>query len=119
MVTSDRSCAPCTGLPELSISRITRRTAQVEQGEQLFYSKYACQGCHIIDPKVDKGYIGPTLSGVGARLNAAWIYHWLKNPQSLRPGTIEPNRNLNDEEARALAAFLMTQKGTSRQEAKK
>jgi mono/diheme cytochrome c family protein len=94
-------------------------TVQVEQGKQLFYSKYSCQGCHIVDAKADKGYIGPTLTGVGSRLNAAWIYHWLKDPQSLRPGAIEPNRNMNDEEARALTAYLMTQKGAGKQEAKK
>ncbi len=35
------------------------------------------------------------------------------------PGTIEPNRNMNDEDARALTAFLITQKGSSKQEAKK
>ena len=94
-------------------------SAQVEQGRQLFYSKYACQSCHIIDPKADKGYIGPTLTQVGARLNAAWIFHWLKNPQVLRPGTAEPNRNMSDEDARALTAFMMSQKGPGKQEAKK
>jgi mono/diheme cytochrome c family protein len=91
----------------------------IEQGRQLFYSKYGCQSCHIIDPKADKGYIGPTLTEVGSRLNAAWIYYWLKNPQSLRPATIEPNRNMSDEDAHALTAFLVSQKGAVRQEAKK
>lgn len=84
---------------------------QVEEGKQLFYSKYACQSCHIVDVKVDKGYIGPTLTGVGSRLTAAWVYHWLKNPQALRAGTVEPNRNMSDDDARALTAFLMMQKG--------
>ena len=93
--------------------------AQVEQGKQLFYSKYACQSCHIVDTKTDKGYIGPTLTQVGSRLNAAWLYHWLKNPQALRPGTIEPNRNMSDEDARSLTAFLMTQKSSGKREAKK
>ena len=92
--------------------------AQVEQGRQLFYSKYACQSCHIVDTKTDKGYIGPTLTQVGSRLNAAWMYHWLKDPQGLRPGTTEPNRNMSDEDASALTAFLTTLKG-SRPEAKK
>jgi cytochrome c1 len=91
--------------------------AQVEQGKQLFYSKYACQGCHIVDPKADKGYIGPTLTGVGSRLSGGWVYHWMKDPQALRPGTNEPNRNMSDEDARALTAFLMSQKG--KQEGKK
>jgi len=87
--------------------------AEIEQGRQLFYSKYACQSCHIVDAKKDKGYIGPTLTQVGSRLTAAWIYHWLKNPQALRQGTAEPNRNMSDEDAKALTAFLMMQKGES------
>jgi len=105
----DRDSMPSSGYPP----------AQVEQGKQLFYSKYACQSCHIVDTKVDKGYVGPTLTQVGSRLTAAWIYHWLKDPQAMRPGAVEPNRNMNDEDARALTAFLMTQKGSSKQEAKK
>ena len=104
----ERDSMPSSGYPP----------AQVEQGKQLFYSKYACQSCHIIDTKVDKGYIGPTLTQVGLRLNPAWIYHWLKDPQAMRPGTIEPNRNVNDEDARALTAFLMTLKGSGKLEAK-
>ncbi len=105
----DRDSMPLSGYPP----------AQIEQGKQLFYSKYACQGCHIVDTKADKGYIGPTLTKVGLRLNAAWIYHWLKNPQALRPGTVEPNRNMPDEDAQALTAFLITQKGSGREEKKK
>ena len=105
----DRDALPVSGYP----------AAQVEQGKELFYSKYACQSCHIVDTKKDKGYIGPTLTQVGARLNAAWIYYWLKNPQALRPGTIEPNRDMSDEDARALTAFLMMQRTSGKQEAKK
>jgi nitric oxide reductase subunit C len=92
---------------------------EVDLGKQLYYSKYSCQACHIIDTKQDKGYIGPTLTHVGSRLTAAWIYNWLKDPQALRPGTQEPKRNLSDDEARALTAFLMSQKGRENQEAKK
>jgi cytochrome c2 len=87
--------------------------ATVEQGKQLFYSKYACQSCHIADTKTDKGYIGPTLSQVGSRLTPAWVYAWLKNPQALRPGTTEPNQNMSDDDARALTAFLVSLKGSA------
>ncbi len=92
---------------------------QIELGRQLYYGKYSCQGCHIVDTKTDKGYIGPTLTQVGSRLTAAWIYQWMKNPQALRPGTIEPNRAMSDEDARALTAFLTSQKGGGKQEAAK
>lgn len=107
--TIDRDSMPLSGYTQV----------QVEQGKQLFYTKYACQSCHIVDTKADKGYIGPTLTQVGSRLNAAWIYNWMKNPQALRLGTIEPNRNMSDEDARALTAFLMSQKSSGKGEAKK
>jgi mono/diheme cytochrome c family protein len=89
--------------------------AMADQGRQLFYSKYACQSCHIVDPKKDKGYIGPALWNVGARLNAAWVYYYLKDPQAVRPGTIEPNQHLSDSDARALTAFLMSQRSGGKQ----
>jgi mono/diheme cytochrome c family protein len=105
----DRDSMPASGYP----------AAQVEQGRQLFYAKYACQSCHIVDTKTDKGYIGPTLTQVGSRLSAAWIFNWLKNPQALRPGAMEPNFNMSDDDARDLTAFLMMQRSSAKQEAKK
>jgi mono/diheme cytochrome c family protein len=85
-------------------------TEAAERGRNLFYTKYACQSCHIADFKKDKGYIGPTLIAVGNRRPASWIYQWLKNPQVLRPGTLMPAMNPSDDEARDLTAFLMTLK---------
>ena len=105
----DRDSMPLSGYSQ----------GQIELGKQLFYGKYSCQGCHIVDTKTDKGYIGPTLTQVGSRLTAAWIHEWMKNPQSLRPGTVEPNRAMSDEDARALTAFLISQKGGGKQEAAK
>ena len=105
----DRDSMPLSGYSQ----------GEVELGRQLFYGKYSCQGCHIVDTENDKGYIGPTLTTVGSRLTAAWMYQWLKNPQALRPGTIEPNRAMGDEDARAITAFLMSQKGGAKEVAKK
>jgi mono/diheme cytochrome c family protein len=90
-----------------------------ERGRQLFYSKYACQSCHIIDPQNDKGYVGPTLTQIGAKLTPAWIFHYLKNPQLLRLGNLEPSQNMSDADARALTAFLVVQKKAPTQEAAK
>ena len=88
-------------------------------GKDLYYGKYACNSCHIIDPNKDKGYIGPTLTQAGLRLNAAWIFHWLKNAQALRPGSLELNWNMNDDDARAITAFLMQQKTAPKEGASK
>ena len=89
--------------------------ADAANGKDLYYGKYACESCHILDPNKDKGYIGPTLTQAGLRLNAAWIFHWLKNAQALRPGTLELNWNMNDDDARAITAFLMQQKAASKE----
>jgi mono/diheme cytochrome c family protein len=84
--------------------------AAAARGKELFYTKYACQACHTVDFKKDKGYVGPALAGVGDRLTPVWIYKWLKNPNALTPGTMMPNPNLPDSEARDLTAFLVTLK---------
>jgi cytochrome c1 len=43
----------------------------------------------------------------------------MKNPQALRPGAMEPNRSMSDEDARALTAFLASQKGGEKRETAK
>jgi mono/diheme cytochrome c family protein len=99
---------------------ISGNAAQLaDQGRQLFYSKYNCQSCHIVDPKQDKGYVGPVLSGVGLRLTPAWMYSWFRDPQSLRPGSMEPNQHMPDTDAKALTAYLMTLKSKPNAESKK
>jgi len=85
--------------------------ADAAHGKDLYYGKYACNSCHILDPAKDKGYLGPTLTQAGTRLNAAWVFHWLQNAQKLRPGALEINWNMGDDDARAITAFLMQQKG--------
>jgi mono/diheme cytochrome c family protein len=98
------------GFDSQALDMRTLNTDAVARGKQLFYSKYACQSCHIADYKQDKGYVGPTLADVGDRLTPLWIFKWLKNPSALSPGTVMPNANLPDDEARDLTAFLMTLK---------
>jgi mono/diheme cytochrome c family protein len=88
------------------------------RGKVLYYAKYACQSCHIVDYKNDKGYVGPPLAAVGNRRPAVWIYFWLKNPQAVVPGTAMPNPNLTDDETRDLTAFLMTLKARENEGAK-
>jgi len=99
---------PAFDRDEIDASKLS--AADAARGKDLYYGKYACNSCHILDPDKDKGYIGPTLTQVGLRLNAAWIFHWLKNAQALRPDTMEVNWNMNDDDARAITAFLMQQK---------
>lgn len=78
----------------------------VALGKQLYEVKYQCQSCHTIGGS--GGYVGPNLNNAGGWLTPAWIEAWLKNPQALVPGTIEPRRNFTEAEVKALTAYLMT-----------
>jgi nitric oxide reductase subunit C len=82
--------------------------ALVSMGKQLYEVKYQCQSCHTIGGA--GGYVGPNLNNAGNWLTPAWTEAWLRNPQSLQPGAIEPRRNLTEDEIRALTAYLMTLK---------
>jgi mono/diheme cytochrome c family protein len=75
-------------------------------GKELYEVKYQCQACHTIGSS--GGYVGPNLSNTGNWLTPAWIEAWLKNPQALVPGAIEPRRSFTPEEIRALTAYLVT-----------
>lgn len=106
--------SPAVTLTEGERKKFTPQLASM--GKQLYEVKYQCQSCHTIGST--GGYVGPNLSNAGNWLNAAWIQAWLKEPQALVPGTIEPRRTLTDEEVDALTAYLLTlRQGTPPQKA--
>jgi mono/diheme cytochrome c family protein len=79
-----------------------------EHGKELYEAKYACQSCHTIG--LSGGYVGPSLTNAGNWLTPAWIEAWLRDPQALVPGTIEPRRSYSGNEIRDLTAYLLTLK---------
>ncbi len=50
--------------------------------------------------------IGPNLKEIKAKLRKDWIPVWLSDPQAFRPGTKMPTFRLEDEEVKAISAFL-------------
>ena len=87
--------------------------AMAELGKKLFDEK-GCMACHIVGEK--GGYVGPSFTigaKAGDKLQAGWVYLWLKNPQALVPDVLEPNYNLSDEEAKALTAYIMSIKSNT------
>jgi nitric oxide reductase subunit C len=95
--------------PNVDPSAIDTRRFTLERvalGKQLYEVKYECQSCHTIG--ATGGYVGPNLNNAGNWLTPAWIEAWLRNPQKLVPGTIEPRRTFTDDEIQALTAYLLT-----------
>lgn len=67
--------------------------------------KSVCMGCHSVAGQ--GGKVGPALDGVGNRYTPEKLDAWLKDPGSVKPGTLMPNLNLDDNTRAALAAWLL------------
>ncbi len=76
-----------------------------------------CGACHQI-PGIDHaiGLVGPPLNHFARRTVVAGmlpntpdhLVHWLRDPQSVTPGNAMPSTELNDQQARDVAAYLYT-----------
>ncbi len=80
----------------------------VALGKRLYSNKYGCNGCHKIGEQ--GGLVGPALDRAGFRLNAAWIYRWIKYPQAMKRKTRMPNLGITDQDAKAITLYLKTQR---------
>jgi mono/diheme cytochrome c family protein len=65
-----------------------------------------CLGCHQINGTGNS--FAPDLSRVGGKVNADWLFAWVRNPQDYQPKTLMPNLRLTDEQAAHVTAYLMT-----------
>ncbi|QGW81948.1 c-type cytochrome [Variovorax paradoxus] len=90
--------------------------AQVERGRQLL-AQYQCGSCHAIpDVQAARGRMGPTLAAFGRRSYIAGhvpngpehLERWIVAPGSLVPGTLMPAMGVSPDDARAMAAYLLS-----------
>jgi len=89
---------------------------RVARGQQLL-AQYQCGRCHTI-PGVaaSRGTTGPTLQAFGLRSYIAGqvpngpdaLARWLVNPQALIPSTTMPSLGASPEDARNMAAYLLS-----------
>jgi len=54
----------------------------------------------------DMKKVGPNLKDVRLKLNKNWIPVWLKKPTDFRPTTKMPNFRLNDDQIKAISAYI-------------
>jgi len=91
--------------PDLTV-KPAEATQLADYGKRLYENKYGCNGCHSLDG--EGGKIGPALDRAGFRLNATWVYRWLKNPQAMASATRMPALGLSDSDARAVSMYVAT-----------
>jgi cytochrome c1 len=85
-------------------------------GRQLIQD-YGCGACHVVPGVAGAtSTVGPPLTDFGRRQYIAGnlpntpdnLIRWLQDPQAIEPGTAMPSLELTREEARDMAAYLLT-----------
>ncbi len=80
-------------------------------------TQYACNACHRVPGVTGSDVaVGPPLAGFAARRliagsvnnDAEHLVQWIRDPQSIDPETTMPNLQVDDRDARDIAAYLMT-----------
>jgi cytochrome c oxidase subunit 2 len=89
-------------------------TADTQRGHDVFMSS-TCVTCHTIRGTQAGSRVGPELTHVGSRRTIAagtlpntreQLMRWVRDPQSIKPGTRMPASRLSDDELRAVVAYL-------------
>jgi cytochrome c oxidase subunit II len=99
-----------------------------QEGQRIFLGA-ACVACHAVSGTTAVGVLGPALTQYGERPwvgagaaenNMDNVVQWIRDPQSLKPGTLMPGSlrggggmpptGLSDAEVRAVAAYLLSLK---------
>ncbi len=87
---------------------------EVEAGRTLFES-VGCKGCHLLGLERDSSMSferrhGPHLAGTGSKVDAGWLYAWLRDPRAYRHDTPMPSLRLDERQTADLTAYLMTRR---------
>lgn len=78
---------------------------------------YGCDSCHSIPGVVGaRGLVGPPLDNIGSRSILAGqltntpenLMRWIRDPQSIEPGTAMPMLGVTEQDGRDIAAYLYT-----------
>ncbi|MEK7656532.1 MAG: cytochrome c [Elusimicrobiota bacterium] len=96
-------------LPALLALSACAKDATPEERGKAVYASYDCKKCHRIG-KVG-GSLGPDLTFVGFRKDAAFLDLWLKDPGAWKEGVVMPKFFFKDHVRKDLAAYLATLQG--------
>ncbi|MBC8055199.1 MAG: cytochrome c, partial [Rhizobiales bacterium] len=113
-----RPLAEAAGAPQCiaPAASAVARAPSVERGRDAI-TQYACNACHTVPGVTGSNVnVGPPLAGMARRSLIAGavpntpeqMVRWMQDPRSIDPETTMPAMQVNDEDARDIAAFLAT-----------
>jgi mono/diheme cytochrome c family protein len=80
---------------------------KIALGEKLF-EQVGCVGCHLVEGYGDLPSVGPYLRRISAKVDADWLVEWVTDPHEYRPRTKMPNFEFSEEQARAVAGYILS-----------
>lgn len=104
------------GQSDVERSAIAQTGGDPERGKAAL-RRYGCQVCHSIrGVEGARGQVGPALDTIGSRSYLAGqlpntpenLIRWIREPQSVAPGTAMPDMGVTEADAKDMAAFLYT-----------
>ena len=78
----------------------------LSKGKKLFV-KLGCHGCHLADGYANEGKVGPRLNRISSKVDASWLYRWIKNPKDYLPKTRMPEFGFNERDLMGVTAYLL------------
>ena len=110
------ACAACGEVPPPDRAYRQVERGDADRGRQLIVH-YQCGSCHTIPEAASSAVgVGPSLAGFARRSyiagqvpnGPATLQRWLLDPQALVPGAAMPDLGMSVEDARDIAAYLMS-----------
>lgn len=104
----------CEAEPRMTERRQLIAGGDADRGEAAF-TRYGCTACHTIPGvRAARGTVGPPLAAWSQRRLIAgktsntpdMLVQFIKDPQSISPGSGMPNVGVDDADARHMAAYL-------------
>ncbi len=94
---------------------IASRGGTAAEGGARLFQQMTCANCHALGGTAARAQFGPDLTHLDERQTLAAgvvsntpaeLRRWLKDPQSIKPGTLMPNLQLTDAQVSELTAYL-------------
>ena len=79
--------------------------ANLAEGQYLF-EQLGCGGCHLVQGYGDMPKVGPSLRRTAAKVTPQWMVDWIRDPYAFRPRTKMPHFYFDEEESRAVSAYI-------------
>ncbi|MBI5559745.1 MAG: cytochrome c [Deltaproteobacteria bacterium] len=81
------------------------KVSKKEAGKRLI-EEYDCKSCHRIEDPLSGRARYPDLTREGQKRSRKWLDKWLKDPQSVKPGTFMPAYPFSKKERAAIVEYL-------------